>query len=146
MAAEVLMFLVHLTTTAFMTAIIWFMQIGHYPMLRYVGREAYTTYEQQHVKRVMLPAVMILSLELFSGFYLSFVPTQRLPSLPIHIGLVLLLPIWLSTWLWQVPAHKSLERKFDLRVHAWLINSNWLRTVAWSARLGLLLYALFVSY
>jgi hypothetical protein len=28
MAAEVLMFLVHLTTTAFMTAIIWFMQIG----------------------------------------------------------------------------------------------------------------------
>src|SRR3989344_4390333 len=67
-------------------------------MLRYVGREAYTTYEQQHVKRVMLPAVMILSLELFSGFYLSFVPPQRLPSLPIHIGLVLLLPIWLSTW------------------------------------------------
>jgi hypothetical protein len=67
-------------------------------MLRYVGREAYTTYEQQHVKRVMLPAVMILSLELFSGFYLAFVPTQRLPSLPIHIGLVLLLPIWLSTW------------------------------------------------
>jgi hypothetical protein len=48
--------------------------------------------------------------------------------------------------LWQVPAHKSLERKFDLRVHAWLINSNWLRTVAWSARLGLLLYALFVSF
>jgi hypothetical protein len=37
MAAEVLMFLVHLTTTAFMTAIIWFMQIGiiiHLPSVR----------------------------------------------------------------------------------------------------------------
>jgi hypothetical protein len=67
-------------------------------MLRYVGREAYTTYEQQHVKRVMVPAVVILSVELFSGFYLAFLPTQRLPSLPIHIALVLLLPIWLSTW------------------------------------------------
>jgi hypothetical protein len=32
MAAEVLMFLVHLTTTAFMTAIIWFMQIGTPPL------------------------------------------------------------------------------------------------------------------
>jgi hypothetical protein len=44
-----------------------------------------------------------------------------------------------------VPAHKALEQKFDLRMHSWLINSNWLRTVAWSARLGLLLYALFVT-
>lgn len=67
-------------------------------MLQFVGREAYTTYEQQHVKRVMVPAVVILSLELLSGVCLALLPASRLPSLPILLGLIILLPIWLSTW------------------------------------------------
>jgi hypothetical protein len=145
---EAILFAMHLMSTTVMTGIIWFMQIGHYPMLRYVGRDAYTSYEQQHVKRVMVPAVLMLMLELLTGLALLFVPFSQASrftsSAPFWLTFSLLIPIWISTWLIQVPAHKSLEKKFDLQVHSWLVNSNWVRTIAWTLR-SAILYSLFIA-
>ena len=50
------------------------------------------------------------------------------------IGLVLVGVIWMSTWLWQVPAHRRLEARFDAAVHRQLTRTNWIRAAAWSAR------------
>jgi hypothetical protein len=36
----------------------------------------------------------------------------------------------------SVPAHRALGRGFDPRVHARLLATNWLRTVAWTAHAG----------
>ena len=50
------------------------------------------------------------------------------------IGLVLAGIIWISTWLWQVPAHRRLEAGFDAAVHARLTRTNWVRAAAWTVR------------
>jgi len=42
--------------------------------------------------------------------------------------------IWMSTWLWQVPAHRRLEAGFDAAAHLRLTRTNWVRTAAWTAR------------
>ena len=52
-------------------------------------------------------------------------------------GFALLAVIWLSTALVQVPCHEALSRAFDSLVHQRLVQTNWLRTAAWSLR-GLL--------
>jgi len=48
--------------------------------------------------------------------------------------------IWASTFLLQVPAHSQLGSGFDEETWRMLVRSNWLRTVAWSARAGLVSY------
>jgi hypothetical protein len=61
---------------------------------------------------------------------------------PLFVAaLILLAVIWLSTFLVQVPLHNALVGGFDPQVHASLVRSNWIRTLAWSVR-GLLLFAI----
>ena len=60
-------------------------------------------------------------------------------------GLLLLAAIWLSTALLQVPAHRGLSAGFDARTARHLVATNWLRTLAWSARCALLLWILLAS-
>jgi hypothetical protein len=50
------------------------------------------------------------------------------------IGMVLVGVIRMSTWLWQVPAHRRLEARFDAAVHRRLTRTNWVRAGAWTAR------------
>ena len=49
-------------------------------------------------------------------------------------GLALVGVIWLSTAALQVPAHGRLVSGFDAEVGSFLVTTNWIRTVAWSAR------------
>jgi hypothetical protein len=42
--------------------------------------------------------------------------------------------IWMSTWIWQVPAHRRLDAGFDAAAHRRLTRTNWMRTAAWTAR------------
>jgi hypothetical protein len=59
-------------------------------------------------------------------------------------GAAMLLAIWLSTALIQLPRHLQLSTGFDAAVHRGLVVSNWLRTILWTARgiLALVLIAL----
>jgi hypothetical protein len=59
----------------------------------------------------------------------------------MRLGAALLLGIWLSTWLWQVPLHDKLAEGWSEPVIRELIAGNWLRTLLWSAR-SLLLFGL----
>ena len=52
----------------------------------------------------------------------------------LRSGVVLLLVIWLSTALIQVPQHRDLSLTFSPMLHRRLVAVNWVRTVAWSAR------------
>ncbi len=58
----------------------------------------------------------------------------------------LLLIIWLSTAFIQIPCHAKLAVDFSTASHVRLVRSNWLRTVAWSLRAGLTLYACMLCF
>jgi len=64
------------------------------------------------------------------------------PSLLTWMGVGLLAVIWLSTALVQVPLHQRLGSGFDADVHARLVTSNWIRTVAWTLRGALAVHLL----
>jgi uncharacterized membrane protein len=132
----------HTFATVFMTGLIWFVQIVHYPLLASVGREAYPAYQQQHEQRTGWVVAPVMLLELATGILLVFYAPERDRRSWLIVNLALLVVIWLSTFLLQVPQHQRLESGFQPAAHHVLLVSNWLRTVAWSARSLLLFYLL----
>jgi|APCry1669189070_1035195.scaffolds.fasta_scaffold27983_2 hypothetical protein len=139
-----LLFLVQLLATAMMTGIIWFVQIVHYSLFRKIPRDGFTAYERSHTVRtgwVVAPlmlvelgsAVVLLFPRLFGG---SVLPLTGDPLYLAALGCLIL--IWASTFLLQVPLHGILEQHPDIHSMDRLVTTNWIRTLLWTLRLGLL--------
>ena len=73
---------------------------------------------------------------------LLWYPVPELPKSLVWIGIGLVAAIWLSTAFLQVPSHGKLVKAFDPAAHKWLVNSNWIRTIVWTARGALVTWML----
>ena len=121
---------IHILSTVYMTGLIWFVQLVHYPMFAQVGPEHFETYEKIHNQRTSIAVMPAMLAELGTAVWL-FVQT---PELIYGVGLGLIGIIWASTFLLQVPCHTRLLTGFDPATQRKLVNTNWIRTIAWSAR------------
>jgi hypothetical protein len=123
----------HAFVTLFMTGLIWFVQVVHYPLFACVGKSDFAAYEKQHTQRTgwLVGGPMLLELGLAATLAWS------LGSTAAWCGFALISIIWLITAVDQVPMHRRLERGFDQAAHRRLVLGNWVRTIAWSLR-GLL--------
>jgi len=136
--------LLHAGATWFLTGLIWFVQVVHYPLMARVGRARWIAYEAAHVRRttwVVGPAMLV---ELASAGLIVVRSTaggERMASLALlaWIGLGLLVVIWLSTAFIQVPLHGRLARGIDPAAQRRLVRTNWIRTILWSIRAGIAL-------
>ncbi len=133
--------LLHVAATGMMIGVIWFVQIVHYPMFRLVGGDGFARYEAVHSRLTTVVVAPPMLVELATGAYLALRPPAGLPAAAFWAGLALIAVLWASTGLLQVPMHRVLERGFDPAAHRRLVATNWIRTVAWSAR-GILLLVL----
>ncbi len=130
----------HLAATLFMTGVIWFVQIVHYPLFRLVGDEFFARYEQAHTFWTTWVVAPPMLTELATAVLLLFDKPKGISGGILWLNLALLLVIWLSTAFLQVPCHQRLGQGFDEAVHRWLVATNWIRTFCWTARSGLLLW------
>jgi uncharacterized membrane protein len=134
--SEELLRLIHLGATAFMTGLIWFVQVVHYPLFARVGREGFVDYERRHTRLttfIVGPAMLLEATCAGLIFAHALRHAELDPFLPAF-GVALLALIWFSTAFVQVPRHRELERGFDETAARRLVRSNWWRTIAWSAR------------
>ncbi len=134
--------LINLASTLAMTGIIWFVQVVHYPLFASVGADGFARYEALHATRTGSVVAPLMLVELATALAL-LAPAWR-PAIVSAIsawfaaGLVGI--IWLSTALLQVPLHDRLAQGFDAELVARLVATNWIRTVAWTARSGIVLW------
>lgn len=126
--------MLHLIATVFMTGVIWIVQILHYPLFNMVGRENFAAYEAAHTNLITLVVMPAMLVELILTAMIFFAPPASVPSSLNWLNAVLLAVIWLSTAFLQVPQHSILAGGFDEKAYRMLVNSNWIRTVAWSAK------------
>lgn len=121
-----------------MTGIIWFVQIVHYPLLATVGSGEFCDYTKRHqvlITWIVGPPMLV---EVASAGALLILAPLLLLS-PLYVAaLVMLFVIWISTAVLQVPLHGKLCRSHDVRNIRRLVATNWIRTVAWTARAVLL--------
>jgi len=135
----------HCAATWYMVGLIWLVQVVHYPLFAAVGREVFTAYEHAHTRLVSFVVIPPMLIELGLALYFLVQRPEAMPEWAAIAGASLVVVIWMSTFLLQVPQHTALARGFDARAHAVLVATNWVRTIAWSARGILAAWPLIVS-
>lgn len=126
--------LAHAAATWAMTGLIWFVQVVHYPLFSRVDAAGFAAYEAVHASRTTLVVGPLMVLELSTAIWLAMTTPPGLARSLAWTGLALVVVIWLSTGLLQVPQHAVLARGFDPAAHALLVTTNWVRTIAWTLR------------
>lgn len=132
--------LVHAAATLLMLGVILVVQWVHYPLFRYVGAADYPTYQAEHMRRITWIVGPLMGTELVTAGLLVWGPPPVVPAWAAWTGLGLVGVIWGTTALVQVPLHGALTGGFDPSVHRRLVRTNWVRTVAWGLRAGLVLW------
>lgn len=134
--------LLNLASTLAMTGIIWFVQVVHYPLFANVGADGFARYEALHATRTGWVVAPLMVLELATALALLS-PSLRpanVSLLSAWIAAALVGAIWLSTAFLQVPLHGRLAGGYDAAVLDRLVATNWIRTIAWTARSGIVLW------
>jgi hypothetical protein len=129
---EKILLLGNIISVAYMTGVIWLIQLVGYPAFSLVGRHVFPQYHASHtfwITPVVAPAMIA---ELATSILLLYFVPEGAPKSLLWIGFGLTLTVWASTVFFQIPAHDRLARGFDPETHSFLVNSNWIRTIAWS--------------
>lgn len=137
-------FITALLSAAFMTGVIWFVQLSHYPLFASIPSESFTAYESRNTRLTSMVVVPVMLLEIASTGVLLWYQPDWLPQWTLWAGAALLGIAMLSTVTLQEPIHAKLTKAHDPNLIRKLVATNWIRTAAWTARLGVLAYSLWV--
>ncbi|MDX2029210.1 MAG: hypothetical protein SF339_00975 [Blastocatellia bacterium] len=135
-----LLLLANVAATLYLVGLIWQVQIVHYPLFAQVGDAGFATYARLHSNLITLVVGPPMLLEAATTALLLAHRPANIPFSAALLGAVLLAAIWLSTMFLQAPQHNRLAAGFDVEAHRFLVFSNWIRTLAWSARGALALW------
>jgi hypothetical protein len=127
-----ILFLAHLGSSLYMTGLIWFVQVVHYPLFGSVGHREFPFYEQRHTALTTWVVAPPMLIEGTTAVLMLWFRPSVVPEWSVWLGLTLLGASWLSTAFIQVPCHMFLSKAFDPIVHQRLVLTNWLRTAVWS--------------
>ena len=119
-----------------MFGVIWIVQVVHYPLMRFVSAEQFTRFETAHRVRISWVVGPLMAVEGVCVLAFLFAPPA---------GLVWWLP-WAgaaaeavaigTTVFVSAPLHERLNAHFDQASLDRLVATNWVRTLAWTARAG----------
>ena len=132
----------HLLATIAMTGVVWTMQLVHYPSFALIEPAHFAEFAWRHSRTTSTLVVPLMLLEAITAAILLVRPSVNFPAPAPLLGAVLLLIAWFSTFALQVPCHRHLAGGFDAAAHRRLVRTNWLRTIAWTARSGLVIWGL----
>lgn len=131
--------LANLAATLFMTGVIWFVQIVHYPLFDSMC-ENFPAYHKRHSSLTTWVVGPPMLVEAATAVGLIFIAPANFAPWTLWTGLALVVVIWISTAFVQVPCHDLLAKSFAAPCHRRLVMTNWFRTLAWTIRSGLMLW------
>lgn len=132
--------LLNIFSSFFLCGLIWMVQIVHYPFFLRADRAQFTEHIRFHGFRIAFIVLPVMIAELISSFLLTlYAPSFQTLHL---LGLIVVILVWLSTFLLQVPQHAKLIVAFDEKAILKLIHTNWIRTILWSMKSVLAVYLL----
>lgn len=142
MTVETLL-LLHFLAAVVMTAVIWFVQVVQYPLFAQIGEAEFPAYAADYQRRIGWIVIGPMLIEVFAAAALAISHPDIYKDPAFTIAAVLLAVVWASTFGWLVPLHQKLVQRKDLPTIVRLVKSNWVRTIAWTARailVGLVLW------
>jgi len=129
--------LAQLVLASFLCGLIWVVQGVVYPLFGLVGSAGFGAYHTAEMNRISWIVAPVMSAELALTLWV-LVLAPREPLAWAAAGMVAL--TWASTAGLQIPLHQQLAATgFDADRIERLTTSNWVRTAAWTIRVGLLI-------
>ena len=133
-----LLLLLNFAAAAYLTGLIWTVQIVHYPSFEQVPKAAWAAFHAAHTRRMSYVVLLPMVVELGLAVWLAWAGRALLPSGSSWWSLALVGLIWAATFFISVPFHNRLAEGYDYIAIDGLIRTNWIRTLAWTARAVLL--------
>ena len=101
-----LILLLNLISTWYMVGLIWMVQVVHYKLFNRVGTEQFARYEAEH-NRLITPIVGVpMLVEIATSVALLITAPSEFPTWAAWLGFAMVMAIWISTALIQVPCHR----------------------------------------
>ncbi len=132
--------LANAASTFMLVGLIWFVQVVHYPQFAAIGADRFMRCQADNVRLTARVVALPMLVEAATSAILAWKPPSKDLELLCWSGFSMVVLIWVSTAVLQVPRHNALATGFDPKAHRGLAMSNWIRTVAWSVRGVLVLY------
>jgi len=125
-------------SSAAMCGLIWFVQVVHYPLFARIEGDESKGFADDHQARTARIVIPFMLAEGATAAVIAWAPPPGVPRWLAVAGLMLVIAIWLSTALVQIPLHGRLAREgHTADTVAALVRSNWPRTLLWSLRAAL---------
>jgi hypothetical protein len=125
-----------LAGTLYMTGVVWFAQLVHYPLLDRGRSEGYLAFALAYQRRTMWVVIPGLSCEIVGTLGLVWF----WPSLQSWVGLGLLVAIWTLTCAVLIPKHLLLKQRYSRDDHLALVRYNLPRSFLWTSRSAVLIW------
>ncbi|GAC1587639.1 MAG: hypothetical protein NVS3B25_03740 [Hymenobacter sp.] len=130
--------LLNFAAAAYLTGLIWTVQVVHYPSFGLVPKAAWAVFHAAHTRRMSYVVLVPMVVELALAAGLAWAGRGGLPDGAGWWSLSLVALVWAVTFFVSVPFHNRLAEGYDYIAIDGLIRTNWLRTLAWTARAALL--------
>ena len=141
-----LLLLFNFAVAAYLSGLIWTVQIVHYPSFGQVPKEGWAAFHAAHTRRMSYVVMAPMVIELALAIWLAWVGRAGLPGGAGWWSLALVGVNWATTFFISVPFHNRLAQGYDYIAIDGLTRTNWLRTLGWTARAVLLGWSLVVGY
>jgi hypothetical protein len=122
---------VNVLASGAMAGVIWAVQLAIYPRFAEVPAEAFVRYHRRYCTGIGWVVGPLMLAELTAGVTWIVLAPQS-PAAWCAVGLTVV--ALGSTAVFQVPLHRRLAAGWDPVAGRRLVQTNWLRTAAWTAR------------
>ena len=132
-------FLLNLVLSLFAVGLIWTIQLVHYPSMKYIPKDRFPEYHNFHSMRISILAMPLMFTEMVTSIMLFYQNFSNAFHIIFFSNLIIVVLIWCSTFLIQVPLHNSLSKEKDIEKLSRLVHTNWIRTILWTVRSALMI-------
>ena len=109
--------------------LIWMIQLIVYPSFLYYNKEALVSWHRKYTLRL---AIIVIPL-MFGQLLLTCWQWYQLQTLETTVRLLLVIAVWISTFVQFVPIHTKITQGRATNLHLkQLVHRNWLRTTLWT--------------
>ncbi len=122
-----------------MAILIWLVQCIIYPVYHHIDHSRFSDWHQNYMGIISL---FVMPLMIGQAFLIGLQCFQRSSGWAYASALAMLIA-WAITFLYSVPCHTLLQQQgYDAAITNRLIQTNWFRTIAWTAVLifGIIAY------
>ena len=124
-----------IAVTGYLVGLIWLIQLIHYPAFRHIESSCWSQFHKAHSAALGLLAGGPMIISLLVGVWLVY----TVGDVRQYVVMGCEIFAWLVTFGLSVPEHTRLAKGKDGAAIARLIRWNWLRTLAWTVKLAVLL-------